>query len=68
MLHINMLKYITKFNLQMMHVLESLIQSEEYSYLRMDGITSMSQRQETIRLFNKVFIYIYIYNLLSIIY
>ncbi|XP_050579250.1 DNA excision repair protein ERCC-6-like isoform X5 [Bombus affinis] len=38
---------------QMMHVLESLVQSEEYSYLRMDGITSMSQRQETIRLFNK---------------
>ena len=45
----------------MMHVLESLVQSEEYSYLRMDGITSMSQRQETIRLFNKVYIYIYIY-------
>lgn len=44
----------------MMHVLESLVQSEEYSYLRMDGITSMSQRQETIRLFNKVYIYIYI--------
>lgn len=42
----------------MMHVLESLVQSEEYSYLRMDGITSMSQRQETIRLFNKVYIYI----------
>lgn len=48
---------ITKFYFQMMHVLESLVQSEEYSYLRMDGITSMSQRQETIRLFNKVYIY-----------
>ncbi|XP_017887292.1 DNA excision repair protein ERCC-6-like isoform X2 [Ceratina calcarata] len=37
---------------QMMHVLESLLQSEEYTYLRMDGTTPMSQRQETIRLFN----------------
>ncbi|XP_017755353.1 PREDICTED: DNA excision repair protein ERCC-6-like [Eufriesea mexicana] len=37
---------------QMMHVLESLIQSEEYTYLRMDGTTPMSQRQETIHLFN----------------
>ncbi|XP_076303879.1 DNA excision repair protein ERCC-6 isoform X2 [Lasioglossum baleicum] len=37
---------------QMMHVLESLVQNEEYKYLRMDGTTPMSQRQETIRLFN----------------
>ncbi|CAL7947361.1 unnamed protein product [Xylocopa violacea] len=38
---------------QMMHVLESLVQSEEYTYLRMDGTTPMSKRQETIHLFNK---------------
>ncbi|CAK9812075.1 DNA excision repair protein ERCC-6 [Anthophora quadrimaculata] len=37
---------------QMMHILESLVQTEEYTYLRMDGTTPMSQRQETIRLFN----------------
>ncbi|XP_076654691.1 DNA excision repair protein ERCC-6 isoform X2 [Halictus rubicundus] len=37
---------------QMMHVLESLVQNEGYRYLRMDGTTPMSQRQETIRLFN----------------
>ncbi|XP_076386841.1 DNA excision repair protein ERCC-6 isoform X2 [Megachile rotundata] len=37
---------------QMMHILESLVQHEKYSYLRMDGTTPMSQRQETIRLFN----------------
>lgn len=40
----------------MMHVLESLIQSEEYTYLRMDGTTPMSQRQETIHLFNGVYV------------
>ncbi|KOC59628.1 DNA excision repair protein ERCC-6 [Habropoda laboriosa] len=37
---------------QMMHILESLVQTEEYIYLRMDGTTPMSQRQETICLFN----------------
>nr|XP_033321618.1 DNA excision repair protein ERCC-6-like isoform X3 [Megalopta genalis] len=37
---------------QMMHVLESLVQNDEYKYLRMDGTTPMSQRQETISLFN----------------
>ncbi|XP_015435912.1 PREDICTED: DNA excision repair protein ERCC-6-like [Dufourea novaeangliae] len=37
---------------QMMHVLESLVQSEEYTYLRMDGTTPMTHRQEIIRLFN----------------
>ncbi|XP_078044731.1 DNA excision repair protein ERCC-6 [Augochlora pura] len=37
---------------QMMHVLESLVQKDEYKYLRMDGTTPISQRQETIRLFN----------------
>ncbi|XP_031844285.1 DNA excision repair protein ERCC-6 isoform X2 [Nomia melanderi] len=37
---------------QMMHILESLVQSEDYKYLRMDGTTPMSQRQEIIRLFN----------------
>ena len=37
---------------QMMHILESLVQSEAYTYLRMDGTTPMSHRQETIRLFN----------------
>ncbi|XP_076232564.1 uncharacterized protein LOC143178035 [Calliopsis andreniformis] len=37
---------------QMMHILESLVQSEEYSYLRMDGTTPMGQRHETITLFN----------------
>ncbi|XP_016766977.1 DNA excision repair protein ERCC-6 isoform X3 [Apis mellifera] len=38
---------------QMMHILESLIQNEQYTYLRMDGTTPMSHRQETIRSFNK---------------
>ncbi|XP_015174752.1 PREDICTED: DNA excision repair protein ERCC-6 [Polistes dominula] len=37
---------------QMMHILESLLQRENYSYLRMDGTTPMSQRQETIYTFN----------------
>ncbi|XP_054007934.1 DNA excision repair protein ERCC-6-like isoform X1 [Hylaeus anthracinus] len=37
---------------QMMHVLESLVQNEEYKYLRLDGTTPMTQRQETISLFN----------------
>ncbi|KAK2588871.1 hypothetical protein KPH14_001736 [Odynerus spinipes] len=37
---------------QMMHILESLLQRENHSYLRMDGTTPMSQRQETIRTFN----------------
>lgn len=38
----------------MMHILESLVQHEKYAYLRMDGTTPMSQRQETISLFNSV--------------
>ncbi|XP_014603046.1 PREDICTED: DNA excision repair protein ERCC-6 isoform X3 [Polistes canadensis] len=37
---------------QMMHILESLLQRENHSYLRMDGTTPMSQRQETIYTFN----------------
>lgn len=37
---------------QMMHILESLLQREEYTYLRMDGTTVMSQRQQTIHKFN----------------
>ncbi|XP_071644690.1 DNA excision repair protein ERCC-6 [Temnothorax longispinosus] len=37
---------------QMMHVLESLLQNERYTYLRMDGTTVMSQRQQTIHKFN----------------
>ncbi|XP_033218058.1 DNA excision repair protein ERCC-6-like [Belonocnema kinseyi] len=37
---------------QMMHVLEALLQSEEYTYLRLDGTTPMAQRQLTIRKFN----------------
>ena len=38
----------------MMHILEALLQSEEYSYLRLDGSTPMSQRQQTINKFNTV--------------
>ncbi|XP_012214823.2 DNA excision repair protein ERCC-6 [Linepithema humile] len=37
---------------QMMHILESLLQREGYNYLRMDGTTAMSQRQQTIHKFN----------------
>ncbi|KAG5324579.1 ERCC6 protein, partial [Acromyrmex heyeri] len=37
---------------QMMHILESLLQREKYIYLRMDGTTAMSQRQQTIQKFN----------------
>jgi len=38
----------------MMHILESLLQREKYTYLRMDGTTAMSQRQQTIQKFNNV--------------
>ncbi|KAL6258772.1 hypothetical protein P5V15_010720 [Pogonomyrmex californicus] len=38
---------------QMMHILEALLQREGYTYLKMDGTTAMSQRQETIHTFNK---------------
>lgn len=38
----------------MMHILESLLQREGYTYLRMDGTTVMSQRQQTIHKFNHV--------------
>lgn len=38
----------------MMHILEALVQSEEYSYLRLDGTTPMGQRQQTIEKFNTV--------------
>ncbi|XP_076160397.1 uncharacterized protein LOC143143236 isoform X3 [Ptiloglossa arizonensis] len=38
---------------QMIHILESLVQSEKYAYLRLDGTTPMTQRQETIHLFNR---------------
>ncbi|XP_018364365.1 PREDICTED: DNA excision repair protein ERCC-6-like [Trachymyrmex cornetzi] len=37
---------------QMMHILESLLIREKYTYLRMDGTTAMSQRQQTIQKFN----------------
>ncbi|XP_011157094.1 DNA excision repair protein ERCC-6 [Solenopsis invicta] len=37
---------------QMIHILESLLQREGYTYLRMDGTTAMSQRQQTIHKFN----------------
>ncbi|KAI4501837.1 hypothetical protein M0802_003172 [Mischocyttarus mexicanus] len=37
---------------QMMHILESLLQRENHSYLRMDGTTPMSERQGTIYTFN----------------
>ncbi|XP_050457497.1 DNA excision repair protein ERCC-6-like isoform X1 [Cataglyphis hispanica] len=37
---------------QMLHVLECLLQHEGYTYLRMDGTTAMSQRQQTIHTFN----------------
>lgn len=45
---------MTKFDFQMIHILESLVQSEKYAYLRLDGTTPMTQRQETIHLFNRV--------------
>lgn len=38
----------------MMHILECLLQREGYIYLRMDGTTAMSQRQQTIHTFNDV--------------
>ncbi|XP_070159365.1 DNA excision repair protein ERCC-6 isoform X1 [Polyergus mexicanus] len=37
---------------QMLHVLECLLQHEGYTYLRMDGTTAVSQRQQTIHTFN----------------
>ncbi|XP_066588299.1 DNA excision repair protein ERCC-6-like isoform X3 [Prorops nasuta] len=37
---------------QMLHVLEALLQNESYSYLRLDGSTVMSQRQQIIKNFN----------------
>ncbi|XP_072745753.1 DNA excision repair protein ERCC-6 [Anoplolepis gracilipes] len=37
---------------QMMHILECLLQREGYTYLKMDGTTAMSQRQQTIHTFN----------------
>jgi len=38
----------------MLHILESLLLREEYTYLKMDGTTIMSQRQQTIHKFNNV--------------
>ncbi|XP_043484540.1 DNA excision repair protein ERCC-6-like [Leptopilina heterotoma] len=37
---------------QMMHILEALVQAEKYTYLRLDGMTPMGQRQQTIQKFN----------------
>ncbi|XP_051154646.1 DNA excision repair protein ERCC-6-like [Leptopilina boulardi] len=42
---------------QMMHILEALIQLEKYSYLRLDGMTPMGQRQQTIEKFNTESLY-----------
>lgn len=38
----------------MMHILESLLLREGYTYLKMDGTTVVSQRQQTIHKFNNV--------------
>ncbi|XP_046744954.1 DNA excision repair protein ERCC-6-like [Diprion similis] len=38
---------------QMLAVIETLVQRENYSYLRMDGTTPMSQRQQDVCKFNK---------------
>ncbi|KAG8040841.1 hypothetical protein G9C98_001829 [Cotesia typhae] len=38
---------------QMLHVLEALIQQEKYTYLRLDGLTPMNERQRTIRRYNE---------------
>ncbi|XP_011136750.1 DNA excision repair protein ERCC-6 isoform X2 [Harpegnathos saltator] len=38
--------------IQMIHILESLLQHEGYTYLRLDGSTAMSQRQHVIQMFN----------------
>ncbi|KAF7988961.1 hypothetical protein HCN44_007271 [Aphidius gifuensis] len=38
---------------QMMHVLENLVQQENYKYIRLDGTTPMSERQTCIRNFNE---------------
>lgn len=38
----------------MMHILESLLQREGHTYLRLDGETAMSQRQQVIQTFNNV--------------
>ncbi|XP_015510313.2 DNA excision repair protein ERCC-6 [Neodiprion lecontei] len=38
---------------QMLAVIETLVQHENYSYLRMDGTTPMSQRQQDVCKFNK---------------
>lgn len=38
----------------MMHILEGLLQKENYNYLRMDGTTPMGQRQLTVTKFNQV--------------
>ncbi|XP_014474094.1 PREDICTED: DNA excision repair protein ERCC-6-like [Dinoponera quadriceps] len=37
---------------QMMHILESLLQREGFTYLKLDGATVMSQRQQVIQTFN----------------
>ncbi|KYM97864.1 DNA excision repair protein ERCC-6 [Cyphomyrmex costatus] len=45
---------------QMMHILESLLQREKYTYLRMDGTTAMSQRQQTIHKFNDTSYFVFL--------
>lgn len=44
----------------MMHILETLLLREEYTYLRLDGATAMSQRQQMIHMFNNVCVKIFL--------
>ena len=39
---------------QMLNILEQFVQSRDYSYLRMDGGTSISTRQPLVEQFNTV--------------
>ena len=40
--------------IQMLDILESFVQDRQYTYLRMDGGTSISSRQPLVMQFNKV--------------